>query len=145
MLASRQFKNPSRWLEAVAARGQGTEDETVVLPEEYEAELVMMGLRLDDGIAAARFRRADRGGRCSTSLDRPALAMLEAEEMVEWHGGHLRATRAGMPILNAMLARLIPKDLDRPPRRRGPYLRDPQNVSREALTSNSAISIYCEL
>jgi oxygen-independent coproporphyrinogen-3 oxidase len=107
MRASRQWKNPSRWLDAVADRGHGTEDETAVLPEEYEAELVMMGLRLDEGLDAARF--ATLAGRpLIDALDRRNLAVLAEEELVAWDGNRLRATRAGMPLLNAVLARLLP-------------------------------------
>ncbi len=106
VVASRQFKNPSRWLDSVAALGHGTEDETVVLPEEYEAELVMMGLRLDEGLSAARF--AGLTGRpLADALDPQGLALLQSEGMVEWDGDHLRATRSGMPVLNSVLARLL--------------------------------------
>ncbi len=105
--ALRQWRNPSRWLEQVAAQGHGTEEVTIVLPEEYEAELVMMGLRLDEGISAARFA-ALTGRELGQSLDPFGLRTLAESGMVEWRGDHLRATRDGMPILNAMLARLIP-------------------------------------
>ncbi len=107
MRATRQLRNPSRWLDTVAASGHGTEDESVVLPEDYEAELVMMGMRLDSGISAPRF--ASLTGRdLAKSLDPFGLKLLSEHGMVEWRDDHLRATDAGMPILNAMLARLLP-------------------------------------
>ncbi len=107
MRATRQLRNPTRWLESVAANGHGTEDEAVVLPEEYEAELVMMGMRLDAGMSAARF--AAQGGRPLTeALDPNGLRILTENHMVEWHDGHLRATPDGMRVLNAVLGRLLP-------------------------------------
>jgi putative oxygen-independent coproporphyrinogen III oxidase len=107
MRATRQWKNPGRWLDAVAAQGHGTEDETVVLPEEYEIELVMMGLRLDDGLSAARF--AGLTGRpLMDALDRKNLEALDEAGLVEWVDGRLRATKDGMPVLNSVLARILP-------------------------------------
>jgi oxygen-independent coproporphyrinogen-3 oxidase len=105
--ATRQWRNPSRWLEAVALQGHGTEEDMVVLPEEYEAELVMMGLRLDEGISASRFA-ALTGRPLTDALDRDGVKLLADEGLIAWRGDHLRATVTGMPVLNAVLARLLP-------------------------------------
>ena len=107
MRATRQWRNPSRWLDTVAAQGHGTEDETVVLPEEYELELVMMGLRLDAGISAPRFQR-QTGRPLVQALDPDGLKILSENGMVAWRGDYLCATDAGMAVLNAVLARLLP-------------------------------------
>ncbi|HEY1723466.1 MAG TPA: radical SAM family heme chaperone HemW [Magnetospirillaceae bacterium] len=107
MRATRQWKNPSRWLDTVAALGHGTEDEAVVLPEEYEAELLMMGLRLDAGISAPRFQRQTRRA-LTDALDPIGLRVLSENGMIAWSGDHLHATEAGMAVLNAVLARLLP-------------------------------------
>jgi oxygen-independent coproporphyrinogen-3 oxidase len=107
MRATRQWRNPSRWLESVSAAGHGTEEETVVLPEEYEAELVMMGMRLERGVSAPRFA-ALTGRALPDALDPAGLDRLIDGGMVAWRDGHLRATAAGMPVLNAVLARLLP-------------------------------------
>jgi len=104
--ALRQVRAPTRWLEAVAARGHGTEEETPVAPEDHETELVMMGLRLDRGISAERFAR-QAGRPLDQALDPYGLRTLIEFGMVEWRDGYLRATEAGMPILNAVIARLL--------------------------------------
>jgi oxygen-independent coproporphyrinogen-3 oxidase len=104
--AIRQFRAPVRWLETVAAQGHGTEEESPVAHADYETELVMMGLRLDSGVSAARF--AHLAGRpLDQALDPFGLRTLVEFGMVEWRDDHLRATDSGMPILNSLLARLL--------------------------------------
>jgi len=105
--ALRQYRAPVRWLETVEAQGHGTEEETIVSSADYEIELVMMGLRLDEGVSAARFESL-AGRRLDQALDPFGLRTLTEGGMVEWRDDHLRATDAGMPILNALLARLLP-------------------------------------
>ncbi len=90
----------------MAAAGHGTEDDTVVLPEEYAEELVMMGLRLDRGLSAPRFA-ALTGRPLTDALDPDGLKLLSDEGLVAWHGDYLRATPAGMPLLNGIIARLL--------------------------------------
>ena len=105
--ATRQFRAPNRWLESVAAQGHGTEEAGIVSPADDEIELLMMGLRLEAGVSAARFERLT-GTTLEAALDAQGLAAMLSGEMVEWRDGHLRATAAGMPVLNSVLARLLP-------------------------------------
>ena len=105
--ATRQFRAPNRWLESVAAQGHGTEEAGIVSPADDEIELLMMGLRLEAGVSAAQFERLT-GTTLEAALDAQGLAAMLSGEMVEWRDGHLRATAAGMPVLNSVLARLLP-------------------------------------
>jgi oxygen-independent coproporphyrinogen-3 oxidase len=104
--ATRQFRAPNRWLESVAAQGHGTEDAGIVSPADDQIELLMMGLRLEAGVSAARFERLT-GTTLEAALDAQGLAAMLSGGMVEWRDGHLRATAAGMPVLNSVLARLV--------------------------------------
>jgi putative oxygen-independent coproporphyrinogen III oxidase len=95
-------KNPERWLMLVEARGHGlVVDETLTRTEQAD-ELLLMGLRLADGIELARY--ADIAGK---PLDPERIAELAQGGMVETTPeGRLRVTAAGFPLLDAVVADL---------------------------------------
>src|SRR5690606_30056580 len=93
---------PERWLERVEAQGDGLVVDDILMPEEEGDELLLMGLRLAEGIDLDRYRRLS--GR---PLDQSRLADLLAHGMVERTGpDRLRATRAGFFVLDAVVADL---------------------------------------
>ncbi len=91
---------PEAWLTRVEADGQGiVSDETLTQAEQAD-EMLLMGLRLREGVDLARHARL--GGR----IDLDRLAMLEAEGLVAREADRLRVTPAGFPVLNAVIAAL---------------------------------------
>jgi len=95
-------KNPESWLALVEAHGHGvTVDDTLTRAEESD-ELLLMGLRLAEGIALQRY--ADRAGR---PLDPDRIASLVQGGFVATTAdGRLRVTPAGFPVLDAVVADL---------------------------------------
>jgi putative oxygen-independent coproporphyrinogen III oxidase len=95
-------KNPERWLALVEAHGHGlVVDDTLIRAEEAD-ELLLMGLRLAEGIALQRY--ADRAGK---PLDPERIADLVQGGLVETTPeGRLRVTAAGFPLLDAVVADL---------------------------------------
>ena len=70
--------------------------------EEVANEYLLMGLRLVEGIDPARFARL--AGR---ALDGERISLLRAQGLIEaTGGGTLRASRAGFPVLDAVVADL---------------------------------------
>ncbi|MGH6976896.1 MAG: radical SAM family heme chaperone HemW [Stellaceae bacterium] len=103
--ATRQLKAPETWLAAVETRGHGTEEFVRLTPDERRGELVMMGLRLAEGIARDRFFAATGmgfedafGGRLMPLIDG---GFVELDEQA------LRATASGRQRLNAVLGNLL--------------------------------------
>jgi oxygen-independent coproporphyrinogen-3 oxidase len=95
-------KLPERWLEAVASFGHGVVEEEHLMPEAEGDEMLVMGLRLNEGISLARFARV--AGR---SLNPEHIAALAADGLIEMTpDGRLRATRDGMFVLDAVVADL---------------------------------------
>ena len=93
---------PEAWLEKVESRGDGLVVDDVLTSEEEGDELLLMGLRLAEGIDLDRYRRI--AGR---TLDPARLTDLLAHGMVERADqGRLRATRAGFYVLDAVVADL---------------------------------------
>ena len=93
---------PEVWLEKVESWGDGLTTDDVLSGEEEGDEMLLMGLRLAEGLDLDRYRRL--AGR---TLDPARLADLLAEGMVERaDAGKLRATRAGFFVLDAVVADL---------------------------------------
>ena len=92
---------PEAWLKNVEARGDGLVVDDVLAGEEEGDELLLMGLRLAEGIDLDRYQALT--GR---ELDPERLADLLAHGMVERTGTRVRATRAGFFVLDAVVADL---------------------------------------
>jgi oxygen-independent coproporphyrinogen-3 oxidase len=94
---------PEAWLDRVEATGHGIETTEPIPPADQAAEMLMMGLRLSEGVSLSRFaalaapsaRRDER------------IAALAADGLVAREGDRLRATARGRLVLNAVLAELL--------------------------------------
>ncbi|HEV3183850.1 MAG TPA: radical SAM family heme chaperone HemW [Xanthobacteraceae bacterium] len=95
-------KNPERWLALVEARGHGLVDDDTLTRAEQADELLLMGLRLAEGIALERY--ADRAGK---PLDPDRIAdLVRGGFVATTPDGRLRVTPAGFPLLDAVVADL---------------------------------------
>ncbi len=108
-LATRQARAPETWLAKVEAAGHATEESVALTPAERAAEALMMGLRLAEGIDAGTFLQAT-GVALAQALDQVRLAELVEEGFLIVEGARLRASEAGMRVLNALIARLGTSD-----------------------------------
>ncbi len=106
VVATRRHRAPEAWAERVERAGHGSTAETTIAPEDRAREMLLMGLRLAEGIDPARF--AARTGLALTAALEPAMLRAACDEnYIEWHGGRLRATAAGRLRLDALLGALI--------------------------------------
>jgi putative oxygen-independent coproporphyrinogen III oxidase len=95
-------KNPEQWLALVEARGHGLVVDDVLTRTEQADELLLMGLRLAEGIELGRY--AEVAGK---PLDPERIADLVQGGLVETTpAGRLRVTAAGFPLLDAVVADL---------------------------------------
>jgi oxygen-independent coproporphyrinogen-3 oxidase len=104
--ATRGHRAPEIWLERVEKHGHGGTSPEPVPPEARIDEMLMMGLRLAEGISRDRFA-AETGRDVAGVVDAAALDRLTAGGFVELTPTRLRATAAGRQRLNAVLAALI--------------------------------------
>ena len=94
---------PERWLVAVEQAGHGEEPREAVGAEAQVVELLMMGLRLAEGVPLARIERI--GGRpWHDSVDPGGLARALDAGWLEVSDGRLAATFAGGSGLTACCA-----------------------------------------
>jgi oxygen-independent coproporphyrinogen-3 oxidase len=104
-LATRQYRLPERWLAAVEATGTGFEETVPIDRDTTVEEMLMMGLRLTEGVSRARIE--DAAGEDTMSRFGNKLARLIEGGFLVLDGKHLAATDAGRLRLNAVLASLL--------------------------------------
>ncbi|MGE4063933.1 MAG: radical SAM family heme chaperone HemW [Rhodospirillaceae bacterium] len=106
VLATRQIKAPALWLKKVEHVGHGTQEETAIAPDERARELVLMGLRVHEGIDKERFARL--AGRSFTAVvNKGAVEKLVAGGFLVDTGPRVGATARGRLALNAVLRELL--------------------------------------
>lgn len=95
-------RRPESWLMRVEGVGHGVTSDEALTRSERADEFLLMGLRLAEGIAPARF--AEIAGR---PLDPARIASLRADCLLEEdRDGSLRVTLEGFPVLDAIVADL---------------------------------------
>jgi putative oxygen-independent coproporphyrinogen III oxidase len=95
-------KRPEAWLEMVERDGNGLVEDEALSAEAQGDEMLLMGLRLAEGIDLARYEAL--AGR---PLTERRIAELAGDGLVERLGAsRLRVTPAGFPVLDAVVADL---------------------------------------
>ena len=94
------------WAERVERDGHGTVEQTPLQPVEQAREMLLMGLRLTEGIDAARFA-SRTGGSLIDALDAEILERALTEGYLVWRDDRLIATAEGRLRLDALLAALV--------------------------------------
>jgi len=101
-VATSTEKHPERWLAQVEQNGHGLIEDEKLSHLEQADEMLVMGLRLAEGIDVARFERLT-----GVSLNAERVSFLESEGLVERSSGsRLRITASGFPLLDAIVADL---------------------------------------
>ncbi|MER2508758.1 MAG: radical SAM family heme chaperone HemW [Amaricoccus sp.] len=100
--ATETTSRPEDWLVAVEHGDGGNSNREIVAMEDRAIEMLLMGLRLREGIDLGRYRALS-----GAELDAGAVGELTAHGLIERHGSSLRATAAGRPVLNHVLKVLV--------------------------------------
>ena len=103
--ATRTHRAPEIWLDRVERLGHGEHPREAVDPDLQRREMLMMGLRLSEGVDLTRLAAAGDTTRDSV-IDRRRLEPLLAGGFLQQDGAQLKATPAGRLRLNAVLAAL---------------------------------------
>ena len=104
--ATASRRKPEVWLEQVEADGHGRESETPVASVERAEEVLIMGLRLAEGVYAANFRDAT-GIDLDVFVPRERSVPLETAGLLYRDNRRMVATRDGRAVLDGLLARLL--------------------------------------
>ena len=104
--ATRRHRAPEPWADKVEQSSHGITSETALDITESTREMLLMGLRLAEGISADRF--LTRTGRAlHQALDMTALPRAIAEGYVTFYDGRLTATQEGRRRLDALLPFIV--------------------------------------
>jgi oxygen-independent coproporphyrinogen-3 oxidase len=103
--ATRQYRLPEKWLAAVETEGTGIEETAAIDPETAMEEMLMMGLRLVEGVSRARLGCV-AGGDAETYFGSNLAPLIEGG-FLTLDAEHLAATAAGRQRLNAVLGALL--------------------------------------
>ncbi len=101
-LATATERNPEAWLKRVEEHGHGMVEQELLSAEEQADELLLMGLRLREGVDLARWQMLSQ-----RDPDPKREALLLEHGFIERLGNsRLRCTSSGMLILDAVVADL---------------------------------------
>jgi len=104
-VATETARAPDAWLHAVETEGHGVTGQEALDPAACGTELLLMGLRLAEGIPATRFE-AVAGTPLESLGKNDAIASLVQQDLLMLDKTRLRATPAGRRVLNALVASL---------------------------------------
>ncbi|MCB2047595.1 MAG: coproporphyrinogen III oxidase [Novosphingobium sp.] len=109
-MATVRHRKPENWLYAIDRNGHGILEERVLIPTEQASEAMLMGLRLAEGVdlaaLAARFSLSP-----AALHDARRCALYQRQGLIWFNGSRMGITPAGMPLLDALLAEIVPDDL----------------------------------
>lgn len=109
-LATVRHRKPENWLAAVNENGNGVADQRELNRHEQASEAMLMGLRLREGVNLKSL--GNRFGLTRDELCNPLKAEFYERQGLVWRSGNrLGVTEAGMPLLDGLLAELVPAEL----------------------------------
>lgn len=109
-MATTRHRKPENFLDAVRRNGHGLAEERPLTRREQASEALLMGLRLREGVDVQAL--AQRLAMPETALiDRTRLAFHQKLGLAWRDRGRVGVTPEGMPLLDALLAELVPDAL----------------------------------
>ena len=106
LYATRRHRAPEPWAELVERTGSGRTGTEALSARDRAREMLLMGLRLTEGVSASRFA-ARTGLALTEALDPDILRAARDEGYLAWHGDCLAALPAGRLRLDALLGALV--------------------------------------
>ncbi|MBF6601478.1 MAG: coproporphyrinogen III oxidase [Sphingorhabdus sp.] len=108
--ATERHKKPENFLSAVERNGNGLKIEQALSPQTRAMEALMMGLRLAEGVDLAVLE--NKTGLTSTDIiDMHEVEKLSSAGFMEASAARLMVTMKGMPLLDAILPKIISDNL----------------------------------
>lgn len=106
LVATRRHRAPEPWAELVERTGHGMTEQTELSADDAAREMLLMGLRLMEGVPEDRFF-ARTGRTLASAIDPDAFREAASAGFVTWHDRRLTATQSGRQRLDALLPFLV--------------------------------------
>lgn len=104
--STEQISSPENWLRAVEKQGHATRKMERLPKKTQIEELLLMGLRLTDGLNRRRFIE-NTGVKIEEAVSKRALTDLRNIGLIELDADGLRVTKNGLLKLNSVISKLI--------------------------------------
>lgn len=98
--------NPQKWLEQVYVLDHGIQKENVLSKREIIEEILMMGLRLKQGLSIKKFKELT-GQEIQNILDQDFFALIKKKGLIEFEDDRLKLTERGFLLHSYLVPRLI--------------------------------------
>lgn len=105
-LASFRHRKPEAFLSAVGRNGHGLKEENSLSPDERAREALLMGLRLHEGLDLRHIASRTQVP-VDALIDSGRVERLATHGLIKREGDRLRVTRAGMLLLDSILADIV--------------------------------------
>ena len=102
LYATSARRAPDAWLSDVDLSGTGLVEEREIAQADQAEEMMIMGLRLVEGVNLSRFERIS-----GYPIDNEKIFQLIDHGLVQMTGERLKATRHGREVLNSVLLELL--------------------------------------
>ena len=106
LVATRRHRAPEPWADRVERYGHGSTAEERIAPQDRAREMLLMGLRLSEGIDTARFA-ARTGMALEAALDAGVLEQALEAGYLTFGNQRLTATTEGRLRLDSLLNQLV--------------------------------------
>jgi putative oxygen-independent coproporphyrinogen III oxidase len=106
IIATRRHRAPEVWAEHVERDGHGAVQEVALEPTERAREMLLMGMRLAEGLDPVRFE-VRTGVPLEDALDAAVLRQALDAGYLEWRADRLATTSDGRLRLDALLAAIV--------------------------------------
>lgn len=97
---------PENWLKSVAENHHGIQTKMPLNDDEVIDEIIMMGLRIREGISQKRFQGIT-GKRIEDIISQKKINKFTQNQLVEFSPEYLRCTQEGMLLVNSIAAELL--------------------------------------
>lgn len=97
---------PDSWLASVSKQGHGIQTNLPLDNAEIIDEIIMMGLRISEGISRKRFRNIT-AKEIEDVISTQKIQKLAQNQLIEINDESLRCTRDGMLLINSIAAELL--------------------------------------
>jgi putative oxygen-independent coproporphyrinogen III oxidase len=106
MQAFSQVARPESWLQQVDEISTGMQSYNILSKEEILTEILLMGLRLKEGINDTNFKKFFNQD-IVNALNIKKLEALQSQNLIEYSASNIKTTAQGFSLLNSILLKLL--------------------------------------
>ena len=100
--ATETVRDPKLWLNQVSEKGHGIKVREPISLHQQAEEMVLMGLRMDEGVSLQRYKTLS-----GQSFEEDVLSRLQSQDLLEIIGDQMKTRPEGRAVLNYVIGQLL--------------------------------------